>query len=98
MSQRKRRNKDYFFTTVFDLARRIVRAMFIPILFGVMNNGITLFGVIPGLCSPPVFPPHAKYAVDANPFPLESPILTRAQPAANRNNDGGEVSPRGEKP
>ena len=41
------------------------------------------------------FPPHAKYAIDANLFWLESPILTRAKRATNRNNVGGEVSPQG---
>ena len=32
-----------------------------------------------------------KYAIDANLFRLESPILTRAKRAINRNNVGGEV-------
>ena len=33
MNQRKRRNQDFFRTTVFDLAQRIERAMIITTLF-----------------------------------------------------------------
>ena len=40
-------------------------------------------------------PGFAKYAVDANLFRLESPILTRAKRATDRNNVGGEVSLQG---
>ena len=36
--------------------------------------------------SPPTKPGFAKYAGDANLFPLESWILTRAKRATNRNN------------
>ena len=49
----------------------------------------------PPLCSPRFFHPHAKYAVDANLFRLESPILTRAKRATNWNSAGGEVSHQG---
>ena len=41
---------------------------------------------------PRKIPPHAKYAVDVNLFRLESPIITRAKRATNRNNVGGEHS------
>ena len=52
---------------------------------------------------PPVFYlrkflPHVKYAVDANLFRLESPILTRAKRATNRNNVGEKCRPMGENP
>ena len=74
------------------------------------DTPITKFGdrnippqMFPPLCSSPgfpprKFPPHAKYAVNANLFGLESPIVTRAMWATNRNNvrgEGGEVSPQG---
>ena len=58
--------------------------------------------VPPQFFLPRKFPPHAKYTVDANLFRLESPIITRAKRATNRNNVGGKVShprvknPRGE--
>ena len=48
---------------------------------------------------PRKIPPHAKYAVDVNLFRLESPIITRAKRATNRNNVGGEsVPPRVKNP
>ena len=43
------------------------------------------------------FPPLSTYAVDADLFRLESPILMRAKRATNRNNVGGELSPHGVK-
>jgi len=37
-------------------------------------------------CFPPTKPGFAKYAVDANLFPLESSMLAQAKRATNRNN------------
>ena len=45
----------------------------------------------PSLCSPPVFPPHAKYAVEATRVPNPNASEASYKPEQRR----GEVSPQG---
>ena len=76
------------------------KRVFITSIYGVPVTGTFPPGSFhpcapPRIFSPRKFPPHAKYTIDANLFRLESPILTRAKRATNRNKVRGEVSPQG---
>ena len=76
--------------------RRIKQLNTAAITEGTTTTGYLVTGIFPPLkippgrfhpgCFPPTKPGFAKYDVEANLFPLESSILTRAQRAKNRNN------------